>query len=78
MITRIRAWWKHLGYAWNSTSPSGKFRTFGLRPWRGAPFFWFVIDSSNTAVQSAEHVSACEECRVNEVPVPKRSEEHGR
>ena len=74
MIRRIREWWHHLGYCWNKQR--GEFRTFGLRPWRGAPFFWFAIDTSNTATQSDAHVAECEECRAQHVPTPKESEPH--
>lgn len=60
MIARIRSWWKHLGYCWNRVTPSG-WRTFGIRPWRGGPFFWLVIDPAHTD-QSAAHLAECEEC----------------
>ena len=60
MITRIRSWWDHLGYCWNGGRD--EFRTFGIRPWRGAPFFWFVIDRDSAVVQSEKHRATCEEC----------------
>lgn len=73
MIGRIRSWWKHLGYSWNAKR--GKFTTFGLRPWRGAPFIWLVIDRGCSAVQSKKHVASCEECRGIEPPTARPSEE---
>ncbi len=66
MIERIRSWWKHLGYSWNAVSTSGQHRTFGVRPWRGAPFVWLVIDKGNTATQSERHEAACEECSAHD------------
>ena len=61
MIARLSSWWKHLAYRWNGVTPGG-WRTFGIRPWRGSPFFWFVIDYDGCTRQSAKHLAECKEC----------------
>lgn len=60
VTARIRSWWKHLGYC--NGQRQGKFRSWGIRFWRGAPFFWFVVDKSSSAKQSDGHYAECEEC----------------
>jgi hypothetical protein len=77
MIRRIRSWWEHLGYSNGKCNDEGTMRTWGLRPWRGAPFLWFIIDRSHTAVQSHEHVAGCEDCQKSGVPTPHKSESTG-
>jgi hypothetical protein len=42
-------WWRHLAYCNGHTTPDGKVRTWGVRPYRGGPFLWFIVDRSNTA-----------------------------
>ena len=76
MIARIRSWWKHLGYSWGGISPNGKFTTYGLRPIRGGPFFWLVIDRSNEArlKQSADHIARCPECESDQFTRPDPKE----
>lgn len=69
MISAIREWWKHLGYSWRGERE--EFRTYGIRPWRGAPFLWFVIDRSHTVTQSKKHKATCDSCRASDVPTPK-------
>lgn len=50
-------WWKHLGYMRPRPHHDPRWRVWGIRPWRGAPFLMFVVDRSETAreVQSEEH-----------------------
>ena len=44
----LGAWWRDLIYAWDTYEEADPgIRLYGLRPWRGAPFFGLAIDRAN-------------------------------
>lgn len=47
MFRRIRDWWRDLRYC--NGHREANTRTWGIRPWEGAPYLWFVIDRTETA-----------------------------